>query len=256
VAELGDRSIGEPANFEEQALKFLGQELYEAFFRGYTIKQLGCDPTELPASILQRLPVRFDYNDSYYNSRWQGMPRDGYTAVIARILEHPEIEVKLECPWDPAMKDEFSRVVFTGPLDAYFGFREGRLGYRTVFWKRDEAAGDFQGNAVINYPDLADPHTRVHEYKHFAPWESHERTCVFTEFSKETGTDDIPYYPKRLASDREVLARYEVLAGQEEGVHFLGRLATYRYLDMHQVIGEALDFSRELLGTIKSPALP
>lgn len=247
VDRLGDDSIQEPANFEEQALKFLGRDLYESFFHGYTRKQWGCDPKELPASILQRLPVRFNYDDSYYNSRWQVMPKEGYTAVVRSILDHPLIEVKLSTPWDPAMKDEFEHVVFTGPIDQFYGYSEGRLGYRTVFWERSEATGDFQGNAVINYPDLADKHTRIHEHKHFAPWESHERTCVFTEFSKETDPDDVPYYPKRLDGDKAMLASYEALASQETKVSFLGRLATYRYLDMHQVIAEALEFSRTFI---------
>ncbi len=251
VQSLGDHSIREPANFEEQALKFLGKDLYEAFFFGYTKKQWGCDPKDLPASILQRLPVRFNYEDSYYNSRWQVMPKHGYTEVIRNILNHPLIEVKLSTPWEPAMKEEFEHVIFTGPIDQYYDYSEGRLGYRTVFWDQTEALGDFQGNAVINYPDLGVAHTRIHEHKHFAPWENHERTCVFTEFSKETEPGDIPYYPKRLNGDRSILSRYEALANEETKVSFLGRLATYRYLDMHQVIAEALEFSGGFLAANK-----
>ncbi len=247
VESLGDHSIRVPANFEEQALKFLGRDLYEAFFHGYTKKQWGCDPKELPASILQRLPIRFNYDDSYYNSRWQAIPKDGYTEVIRRILDHPLIEVKLSTPWEPAMLDEFHHVFYTGPIDQFYSYTEGHLGYRTVFWDRTEAMGDFQGNAVINYPELGVAHTRIHEHKHFAPWENHERSCVFTEYSKETETGDIPYYPKRLVGDTSVFARYEALARQESKVSFLGRLATYRYLDMHQVIAEALEFSEGYL---------
>ena len=247
VAGLGDSSIRDPQTFEEQALRFLGRDLYGAFFKGYTIKQWGCEPSELPASILKRLPVRFNYDDSYYNSRWQAMPRDGYTEVIRRILDHPLIEVKLSAVWEPAMRNEFDHVVFTGPIDEFYGYTEGRLGYRTVYWDREEHTGDFQGNAVINYPHLDDRHTRVHEHKHFAPWETHEKSAVFTEYSKETEEGDIPYYPKRMTADKEVLERYFQRARQDVGVSFLGRLATYRYLDMHQVIGEALDFADDLL---------
>jgi len=247
IAEQGDKSIEEPANFEEQAVKFLGRDLYEAFFHGYTKKQWGCEPAALPASILQRLPIRFNYDDNYYNTCYQGMPADGYTALVERILDHPNIEVKLDTPWDPAMRNEFKEVFFTGPLDEFYGYRHGHLGYRTVFWEKNIVTGDHQGNAVINYPSLEVPYTRIHEHKHFTPWESHAQSVVLTEFSKETETGDIPYYPKRLAVDKDLLAKYINDAKQDEGVYFLGRLATYRYMDMDDVIAEALDFSRRYL---------
>jgi UDP-galactopyranose mutase len=233
----------EPANFEEQALKFLGADLYQAFFYGYTKKQWGCEPTELPASILKRLPVRFNYDDNYYNSRFQGIPRDGYSAVIDAILDHPQIEVRLSERFDPEGRHEFDHLFFTGPIDAYFGFKRGRLGYRTVSFERIDAEGDYQGNAVLNYPDAAVPFTRVHEHKHFAPWETHERTVAFREYSRETAVDDVPYYPKRLQGDMGLLSQYRDDAIALENVSFLGRLATYRYMDMEKVIGEALDFS-------------
>jgi len=247
IATLGDSSIGEPANFEEQALKFIGRDLYEAFFYGYSKKQWGCEPRELPASILKRLPVRFNYDDNYYNSPLQGMPVDGYTALIENILRHPGIEVKTGAPFDPAMVSEFAHVFFTGPIDAYYGYSLGRLSYRTVFWDRSEGEGDMQGNAVINYPGMEVAHTRVHEHKHFTPWEKHERSVSFTEFSKETEAGDVPYYPKRLPADKEALVAYAAMAREDRGVSFLGRLATYRYLDMHQVIAEALDFADRFL---------
>jgi UDP-galactopyranose mutase len=243
IQQKADTTITEPANFEEQALRFIGRELYEAFFHGYTKKQWGCDPTELPAAILSRLPVRFSYDDNYYNSPFQGIPAEGYTAVIANILDHPDIEVRLNTRYQQAMAEQFDHVFYTGPLDEYFAHRLGRLSYRTVFWEKKKSEGDFQGVAVMNYPDPAVPHTRVHEHKHFAPWEKHDSTLAFVEYSKETGPDDIPYYPKRLAADKELLASYAELAKAERKVSFLGRLATYRYMDMHQVIGEALDFA-------------
>ncbi len=243
VQSLGDQSIGEPANFEEQALKFLGHDLYEAFFYGYTKKQWGCEPRELPASILKRLPVRFNYDDNYYNTQFQGIPRDGYTEIVRSILDHPHIEIKLGTSYDAAMAAEFEHVFYTGPIDAFYNHVHGRLTYRTVFWKHDTHTGDFQGNAVINYPSQDVAHTRIHEHKHFTPWEAHEKTDVFTEYSKETSPDDVPYYPKRLQSDLEKLEAYQSLARQEATVSFLGRLATYRYMDMHHVIGEALEFS-------------
>ena len=187
IQRLSDKSIIEPRNFEEQALKFIGSDLYEAFFYGYTKKQWGCEPRELPASILNRLPVRFNYDDNYYNTTYQGIPAGGYTEVIRKILEHPAIQVKLNTPYEAAMASRFKHVFYTGPIDAYYGFSEGRLGYRTVFWSEETFDNDYQGTAVINYPGLDVAHTRIHEHKHFTPWEVHEKTYVFTELSRSTG---------------------------------------------------------------------
>jgi UDP-galactopyranose mutase len=252
MAELGDARIVEPKNFEEQALKFIGRELYEAFFYGYTLKQWGCEPRELPASLLKRLPVRFNYNDDYFSDRFQGIPVKGYTAIVEGLLDHPQIEVRLGVAWEAGLADEFDHVVFTGPLDQFYDYRFGRLGYRTVFWERNDYPGDFQGNAVMNYPGTEVPYTRKVEHKHFAPWEQHEKTVVFTEFSKETEPADIRFYPKGLAADKTLLAQYEELVRRETKVSFLGRLATYRYLDMHQVVAEALDFAPLLAAAIRS----
>ena len=260
IAARGDNAIAEPKTFEEQALKFIGRDLYEAFFRGYTQKQWGCDPSELPASLLKRLPVRFNYDDNYYNSRFQGIPMQGYTDIIRRVLDHPLISVELGVSFDRATIPHYTHTFFTGPIDAFFGFSEGRLGYRTVYWNEKIAQGDFQGTAVMNYPDVAVPYTRIIEHKHFAPWERHEQSVVSTEFSKETGPLDIPYYPKRLASDKALLSRYRAMAEATSGISFLGRLATYRYMDMHHVIGEALDFAGTWLSArtqnLKSPVFP
>ena len=247
LQSLGDRSIGEPKNFEEQALKFVGRELYEAFFYGYTLKQWGCEPRELPASILKRLPIRFNYDDNYYNSALQGIPTNGYTAMVEKILDHPLIEVRLSTRFDPSMEPEYDHTFYTGPIDGYFGFSNGRLGYRTVTFERIEAEGDYQGNAVINYPDPTEAFTRIHEHKHFAPWEKHERTVAFKEYSKETEAEDVPYYPKRLSADMAILEQYQQMAKELGKVSFLGRLGTYRYMDMHMVIGEALDFAKSFI---------
>ena len=247
LTTLGDASIREPANFEEQALKMLGRDLYENFFYGYTVKQWGCEPRDLPASILKRLPVRFSYDDNYYDKRFQGIPQQGYTDVVRLILDHPRIEVLLNTDFHAVDRNAYARIFYTGPLDEYFAFRLGRLGYRTVTFERIDADGDYQGNAVINYTSAEVPFTRIHEHKHFAPWETLEKTVAFREFSRETGPGDEPYYPKRLASDRQLLLDYRELASRESGVTFLGRLATYRYMDMEAVIGEALDYARNWL---------
>jgi UDP-galactopyranose mutase len=247
IDSLADHSILEPQNFEDQALRFVGRDLYEAFFYGYTLKQWGCEPRLLPASILKRLPVRFDYNDNYYSDRFQGIPANGYTAVVEKMLDHPSIEVALNTTFERSLEKGFDHVFYTGPIDRFFDFSEGRLGYRTVSFERIEAEGDYQGTAVINYPEPGVPFTRVHEHKHFAPWESHELTIAFREFSKETEPSEIPYYPKRLPADLVDLEKYQAMARQLSNVSFLGRLATYRYMDMDTVIGEALDFSQAFL---------
>lgn len=253
VDQKADGDIDEPRNFEEQALKFMGRELYEAFFEGYTRKQWGRDPKELPASILSRLPIRFNYDDRYYNHRHQAMPRNGYTEIVEAVLDHPGIEVHLSSSLDPdAARLEFDHVIWTGPLDAWFGHRLGRLGYRTLDFDRFDAVGDHQGCAVMNYGDFEVPYTRVSEHKHFAPWEEHERTVCFRETSRACGPDDIPYYPIRLVDDKELLSQYLDLARAESSVSFVGRLGTYRYLDMDVTIGEALQAADGILDAIDS----
>ncbi len=235
-----DLSIAEPRTFEEQALRFMGRELYEAFFRGYTQKQWGMAPSELPASILRRLPLRFNYDDNYYASTWQGMPRHGYTHIIEQLLDRPGIRVHLATAFDRAMAGDYARVFYSGPIDAWFGHAEGRLGYRTLDFAGERHDGDFQGNAVINYCDPEVPWTRIAEHKHFAPWETHEASWIFRETSRLCEPGDTPYYPIRLAQEKGQLARYIELAREEKQVSFVGRLGTYRYLDMHVTIAEAL----------------
>jgi UDP-galactopyranose mutase len=256
LESLGDKSIAKPRNFEEQALKFIGRELYEAFFYGYTRKQWGCEPSELPASILKRLPIRFNYDDNYYNSAQQGIPELGYTVMVEKILDHPGITVKLATPFHRVMEREYDHTFYTGPIDAYFEFDLGRLGYRTVTFERIDGQGDYQGNAVINYTELDPPFTRVHEHKHFAPWEKHDLTVAFKEFAKETGAEDVPYYPKRLAIDRQKLVEYRRSAEGLHGISFVGRLGTYRYLDMDAVIEEALNFSSAFVKSRQIGAAP
>ncbi len=262
IESLGDKSITDPQSFEEQALKFLGKDLYHAFFYGYTKKQWGCEPSELPASILKRLPVRFNYNDNYYNNIYQGIPVNGYSELVEKLLDNPKIKISLnkKFKYSSELLSTYSHIFYTGPIDAFFDYKFGRLGYRTVTFEKYTTDGDYQGNAVINYCDEKVPHTRVHEHKHFAPWEEHEKTVYFKEFSKETTADDIPYYPKRLEKDKQMLNAYRTEAGQSSNTSFLGRLATYRYMDMHHVIGEALDFAQSFMQSVaagsKAPVFP
>jgi UDP-galactopyranose mutase len=246
VASLGDTSIGEPANFEEQAMKMMGRELYENFFKGYTTKQWGVDPSHLPASILKRLPIRFNYDDNYYDQQYQGIPVDGYTAIVERILDHPSIRVTLNTRFERAAAAEYDHVFFSGPVDQWYARQEGPLRYRSLVFERSQGIGDHQGNPVINYCDKDVPYTRVAEHKHFAPWEKHEGTVWFREFSKATTDADVPYYPMRLDKDKDVLTAYADLLKGENAVTFIGRLGTYRYLDMHVVIGESLDLAEQI----------
>jgi len=247
IRSIGDQSIIEPKNFEEQALKFIGKELYETFFYGYTKKQWGTEPKNLPASILKRLPIRFNYDDNYYNDIYQGIPEQGYTSIIQNMLDSSFIHFELEKNffYNSSLEDKFHHIFYTGPIDEFFGYRYGRLGYRTVTFQPFNTDGDYQGNAVINYPDETVPYTRIHEHKHFTPWETHEKTIYFQEYSKETEIDDIPYYPKRLSQDLDLLEKYQKDVYSLKNYTFLGRLATYRYLDMHHIIEEALQVSKK-----------
>ena len=255
VAARADQDITDPQSFEEQALAFVGPELYEAFFKGYTQKQWGVHPSALPAAILKRLPLRFSYDDSYFDHPHQGIPRDGYTALVEAILDHPGIEVTLNTAYDPA-RHSADHVIYTGPLDAYFGHDLGRLGYRTLDFERFTAEGDYQGTPVMNYGDADVAHTRITEHKHFAPWEAHERTTCFRETSRLAEPEDIPYYPIRLVEEKALLQDYVNRAKELQGVSFAGRLGTYRYLDMDVTIREALDLGRACVDAFASGGKP
>ncbi len=253
VKTLGDKKITEPQNFEEQAHSFIGKELYRAFFYGYTKKQWGCEPKELPASVLKRIPVRFNYDDNYHNNTFTGIPLEGYSRLIEKLLDHPSIHVSLNKKFYPLESSgHYDHIFYTGALDQFFNHELGRLGYRTVMFESSVHDGDYQGAAQMNFCDESIPYTRITEHKHFTPWESHPKTIIFKEFSKETTEDDIPYYPKRLQIDKELLMQYRQKAENLSNVSFLGRLATYRYMDMHHVIGEAIDFSNDFLEALSA----
>lgn len=252
IDEISDKSIIDPKSFEEQALKFIGKDLYETFFLGYTLKQWGCSPKLLPASILKRLPVRFDYNDNYFNHKFQGMPINGYTAIVENLLDHINITVKLNHQYSKIYNHEYDHIFYTGPIDSYFEYSEGRLGYRTLDFKREEHEGDFQGCAVMNYGDLDVEYTRISEHKHFSPWESHDKTVIIKEYSRECGIGDIPYYPIRMVNEKKMLYEYIKKANAEFNVSFLGRLGTYRYLDMDVTISEALNASFQVIESLEN----
>lgn len=255
---IGDKSIENPQTFEEQALRFVGKELYEAFFKGYTQKQWGMHPSALPASILKRLPVRFNYDDNYYASKFQGIPKNGYSYIVERMLDHPSIEVCLNTKFKREQSVDFDHIFYSGPIDAWFEYSEGRLGYRTLDFEIERHMGDYQGNAVINYCNQEIPYTRISEHKHFAPWEQHDKTLIYKEFSRLCGEDDTPFYPIRLVHDKTQLGHYVYLANKEDNVTFVGRLGTYRYLDMHVTIEEAINvadiFLKKQANAEKMPA--
>lgn len=250
IKSIANDNIKTPQSFEEQALKFVGKDLYEAFFKGYTVKQWGVDPKELPASILKRLPVRFNYDDNYFNHKFQGMPKEGYTSIVKKILDHPNIKIHLNVTFQKEKRNNFDHIFYSGPLDAWFEYSEGRLGYRTLDFVREDHTGDYQGCAVMNYGDQNVPYTRISEHKHFAPWEHHDKTIVFKEYSRACTESDIPYYPIRLVNEKAMLNVYIEKAKNESGVSFLGRLGTYRYLDMDVTIAEALFASKKTLEMI------
>ncbi|WP_201549249.1 UDP-galactopyranose mutase [Psychrobacter fjordensis] len=256
IEEQADTSIDQPKTFEEQALRFVGKDLYQAFFKDYTIKQWGTEPSNLPASILKRLPVRFSYDDNYFNHKYQGMPKFGYSQIIANILEHPLITLHLNSSFIKSMQTDYDHVIWSGPLDAYFDHSLGRLGYRTLDFKPFYGKGDMQGNAVINYCDNSEAFTRVTEHKHFSPWESHKKSICYTEYSRNCNAEDIPYYPIRLVDDKALLERYVDLAHKSNGVTFVGRLGTYRYLDMDVTIKEALETADALAEAFVSQQIP
>jgi UDP-galactopyranose mutase len=241
-----------PANLEEKAVALIGRPLYEAFIRGYTKKQWQTDPRELPAGIIGRLPVRFNFQPYYFADKYEGLPADGYTAVFRRMLDSPLIDVRLGIDFfdvrGQTRPDQL--VVYTGPLDRYFDYRLGELGWRTLYFEREVVeADDYQGAAVVNYADEEVPYTRVHEFKHLHPERRYRpgRTVICREYSHFARRGDEPYYPINTARDRERHAGYCRLAAREANVLFGGRLGSYQYLDMHQAIGAALsDFRKKV----------
>ena len=248
IAEQASEIATEDAsNLEEKAISLIGRPLYEAFVKGYTAKQWQTDPTELSADIITRLPVRYTFDNRYFNDTYEGLPTDGYTAWLTRMADHPNIEVRLETDFFD-VADEFKGkvpIVYTGPVDEYFGNSEGRLSWRTVDLEAEVVdVDDFQGTSVVNYNDEDVPFTRILEFKHFHPERGRPdlpgKTVIVHEYSRFAEDDDEPYYPINTAEDREKLLKYRDLAKKEPMVLFGGRLGTYKYLDMHMAIGSAL----------------
>ena len=233
----------DPDNLEDWILSQVGEEIYQTFIRGYTMKQWQRDPKELPASIIKRLPIRLIFEENYFFDKYQGIPVDGYTAMVEKMLEGVDVRTGVDYF---ANKDELDklaeRVVFTGKIDEYFGYSEGELEYRTLRFEHEHLDGDFQGNAVVNYTHPDVPFTRILEHKHFLPDTADKipNTIITREYSAEYSRGKTPYYPINNDRNMAMYKKYAEMAKAESDVIFGGRLAEYKYYDMHQVIGSAL----------------
>lgn len=234
-----------PSNFEEKAISLLGQELYEAFIKGYTIKQWQMDPRELPASIFNRLPFRKNYDENYFFDRWQGIPKDGYTSMFQKMLSNKNIQVLLNTDFF-SVKEQIKKdalLIYSGPIDRFFDYKFGPLLWRTLkFEKEIIEVEDYQGNSVINFPEIDIPYTRIHEPRHLHPERNYtkEKTIIFKEHSlKDDGKD--PFYPILSDDNIKIYNLYKAEADRLQNVFISGRLGDYKYYDMHHTIERALE---------------
>jgi UDP-galactopyranose mutase len=231
-------------NLEERAIALIGEPLYEAFIKGYTEKQWQTDPKLLPADVINRLPMRFTTEHRYFNDKYEGLPLAGYTAWLENMADHPNIDVSLNQDFFDLKSDLVGHVpiVYTGPIDRYFDYEFGELGWRTLDFKSEVVGtGNFQNTSVVNYSDLDVPFTRIHEYRHLHPEREYQKesTIISREYSRFAAPSDEPYYPINTELDRQRLAGYRTLAANEPDVWFGGRLGSYLYLDMHMAIASA-----------------
>ncbi|THJ65959.1 UDP-galactopyranose mutase [Arthrobacter echini] len=248
--QAGELAGSDPQNLNDKGIQLIGRPLYEAFIKHYTGKQWQTDPKDLPAGIISRLPVRYTYDNRYFNDTYEGLPTDGYTVWIERMADHPHITVQLDTDFFDESQPLNKRalvgtvpIIYTGPVDRYFDYAEGELSWRTIDFEQEILdTGDFQGTSVVNYNDADTPFTRIIEPRHFHPERKYqtEKTLIMREFSRFAESGDEPYYPVNTADDRQKMLAYRDLAKAEEAVLFGGRLGTYKYLDMHMAIGSAL----------------
>lgn len=248
ASQIKDLGISEPHNLEEQALSLVGRDVYEKLVKGYTEKQWGRDCKDLPAFIIKRLPLRFTYDNNYFNDRFQGIPIGGYTAIIEKMLSKADVRLNTDyLEHREELNSLADKVIYTGMIDRFYDYKLGVLEYRSVRFDTEELETDnFQGNAVVNYTDREVPYTRIIEHKHFE-FGKQPVTIISREYSSEWTKGDEPYYPVNDDKNGTLYAKYEELAKQESKVIFGGRLGSYRYYDMDKVIGAALDMVREQL---------
>lgn len=245
---LAHRDLGQPKNLEEQAIALVGRDIYEKLIKGYTVKQWGRSCSELPPSIIKRLPVRFTFDNNYFSHPYQGIPADGYTAMAEKFLEGVEVRLSSDYFLNRAHYNTLAPIViYTGCIDEFFDFQLGALAYRSIDWDTKTLEEEnFQGNAVINYTDLETPYTRVIEHKHFN-FGKQPKTVVSWEYSREWAQGAEPYYPVNDQQNNDLYRRYHQLAQMLPGVIFCGRLAEYQYYDMDKTIEMALEKVGELL---------
>lgn len=237
-----------PKNLEEQAISLIGKDIYNALIKDYTEKQWGRKCTELPAFIIKRLPVRFTFDNNYFNDTYQGIPIGGYTKIVEKMLEGIEVRLDTDYFGNREYFDSIAdKIIYTGEIDRYFDYCYGHLEYRTVSFETEllEGVSNFQGNAVVNYTDADTPYTRIIEHKHFEFGQQLD-TVISREYSKEWRPGDEPYYPVNDKRNSDLYVRYKALADGQEKVIFGGRLAEYKYYDMHQVIANALELAEKL----------
>lgn len=248
IEEQRKEITGEPNNLEEQAISLVGRDIYEKLVKGYTEKQWGRDCKDLPAFIIKRLPVRFTYNNNYFNDRFQGIPIGGYTQIVERMIKGADIQLNTDYFEHKRELDEMAdKVIYTGAIDAYYNYRFGPLEYRTIRFETEVMDKEnYQGNAVVNYTDKETSYTRVIEHKHFE-FGTQPKTVVSREYSEQWKPGDEPYYPVNDEKNNALYEQYAELAAKEDRIIFGGRLGEYRYYDMDKVIGSALELcSREL----------
>ena len=250
-----EAGITDPQNLEEQAISLVGTDIYEKLIKGYTGKQWGRPCTELPAFIIKRLPVRFTYDDNYFNALYQGIPNGGYTAMVEKMLEGIEVRLNVDYLADRENLNALAeKVVYTGPVDAYFGYKLGALQYRSVRFETEVLDTDnYQGNAVVNYTDAETPYTRIIEHKHFE-FGTQDKTVITREYPADWKPGDEPYYPINDARNEALYRQYEELAAQEGDVVFAGRLGGYKYYDMDKAIAAAFELVRNELGAESTEA--
>lgn len=249
IAEFQQEHGKQPANLETQAISLIGKDIYQKLVKGYTEKQWGRDAKELSSFIIKRLPVRYTYDNNYFNDIYQGIPIGGYTQIVEKMLDHPNIEVHLNTNFfndKETLEAEASKVVYTGMIDQYFDYQYSVLEYRSLQFEHEVLdTENYQGNAVVNYTDRETPYTRIIEHKHFE-FGKQEKTVITREYPKEWQLGDEPYYPVNDEKNTQLFKQYRRLAQAQTKVIFGGRLGMYQYYDMHMVINEALNVVRKV----------
>jgi UDP-galactopyranose mutase len=245
IIEEQSSEITEITNLEEQAIKLVGKDVYEKLIKNYTAKQWRKDPKELPKEIITRLPFRLTYDNNYFNDKYQGIPIGGYTQVFEKLLDG--VDVKLRVDYFKDELPEHNKVIYTGPIDKFFGYKYGQLEYKTTRFEHFKFDTDnYQGCAVMNYTDSDTAYTRTIEHKHFEPDVKTDSTWVTWEYPTQYKADETePYYPVNDKENTEMYLKYKDEADKLENIHFGGRLAEYKYYDMHQVISSALNFIKK-----------